>query len=104
MDDLIVDSLPLQRQTSNKNRSPDYVAPYAVPGCAWGAGIPFSLLLVALGAGTDWAKHTILAPIWPYLIGFCVLVLVPCITIIAWNLRKAKKYQDDQENKRRKEQ
>lgn len=106
---MIVDEYPITRAKQRASVNVDYN--YAAPGCCWLVGIPALIILAALYAGSDWASHTLLAHVWPFLMAFFALVLAPCVIVIGWNLYKAKRLHDceqkkqrDEENKRKDEQ
>jgi hypothetical protein len=97
-DENVVDSLPQRKQRARVEHN--YYAG-AVPVAAYVFGVPFTMILIALFAGADWASKTILAGLWPYLIGFFALLWVPCFFTVAWHvykLRKANKQADEKHN------
>jgi hypothetical protein len=93
-DENVVDSVPRRKQRVEHYSS--YAG--AAPAAAYVLGVPLTMILVALIAGSDWASKTVLAGLWPYLIGFFALLWVPCFFTVAWHvykLRKAHKQADE---------
>ena len=100
----IVDSMPQRNMKQRPHLDYGYAVYSATPGCAWLLGVPALLILIALGAGSNWASHTILAGVWPYAMGFFTLFVLPCAAVIAWRFHKLKKLHEYEESKRLSEQ